>query len=72
MELPPGLTRREADVLAWLAEGKANAAIGTILGISTRTVDKHLEHIYQKLGVEGRTAAVVVALSTLPATQGGS
>ena len=63
MTLPPGLTRREADVLAWLAEGKANAAIGTILGISARTVDKHLEHIYQKLGVEGRTGAVAVALT---------
>ena len=63
MNLSLGLTRREADVLTWLAEGKANAAIGTILGISARTVDKHLEHIYQKLGVEGRTAAVAVALT---------
>jgi DNA-binding CsgD family transcriptional regulator len=62
---PLGLSRREAEVLAWLAEGKANAEIATILGISARTVDKHLERIYQKLGVEGRTAAVAVALSAL-------
>jgi DNA-binding CsgD family transcriptional regulator len=40
-------------------------ARATILGISARTVDKHLERIYQKLGVEGRTAAVAVALSAL-------
>ena len=41
-----GLTRREAEVLAWAAEGKTNAEIGSILGTSPRTVAKHLEHVY--------------------------
>jgi DNA-binding CsgD family transcriptional regulator len=51
------LTLREREVLAWLARGKSNAEIGAILGISSATVGKHLEHIYPKLGVENRTAA---------------
>jgi len=53
-----GLTDREAEVLAWVVEGKTNAEIGVILGAASRTVDKHCERIYQKLGVENRTAAV--------------
>lgn len=57
-----GLTRCESEVLAWVTEGKTNADIGTILGTSPRTVQKHLEHIYQKLGVETRTAAAARAL----------
>ncbi len=57
-----GLTRREAEVLAWVAEGKTDWETGVILGISARTVAKHLEHVYRKLGVETRTAAVVRAL----------
>ena len=48
---------RELEVLTWLARGKSNAEIGPILGISSGTVGKHLEHIYPKLGVENRTAA---------------
>lgn len=51
------LTRRETDVLRWVAEGKTNAEIGIILDMSRRTVQKHLEHIFEKLGVETRTAA---------------
>jgi DNA-binding CsgD family transcriptional regulator len=58
------LTSREREVLLWLARGKSNAEIGTILGISSATVGKHLEHIYPKLGVENRTAAASFA-STL-------
>lgn len=58
------LTSREAQVLAWLSEGKSNAEIGIILGIGTLTVKKHLESVYHKLGVENRTSAVVVALET--------
>jgi len=58
-----GLTRREAEVLAWVAQGKTNGEIGTILGLSHRTVEKHLERTYQKLGVETRTAAAACALS---------
>jgi DNA-binding CsgD family transcriptional regulator len=55
------LTSREREVLGWLARGKSNAQIGTILGISAATVGKHLEHIYPKLGVENRTAAASFA-----------
>lgn len=58
-----GLTRREAEVLAWVSEGKTNAEIGVILRASRRTVDKHLEHIYRKLGVETRAAAIRLALT---------
>ena len=54
-----GLSQREAEVLTHMAEGRTNLAISSILGISERTVEKHLERIYQKLGVESRTAAVI-------------
>jgi DNA-binding CsgD family transcriptional regulator len=57
-----GLSRREAEVLSWMAEGKTNREIGTILAASARTVGKHVEHILQKLGVETRTAAAARAL----------
>lgn len=60
-----GLTPRESEVLAWVAKGKTNAEVGTILQLSGRTVQKHLEHIYQKLGVETRTTATVRALKML-------
>jgi len=56
-----GLSRRETDVLRWLARGMTNAKIGTILGLSRFTVRKHLEHVYQKLGVQTRTAAAALA-----------
>jgi DNA-binding NarL/FixJ family response regulator len=56
-----GLTRREGEVLSWLSKGKTNRDIAQILGLSPRTVDKHLEQIYAKLGVENRTAAVAFA-----------
>ena len=51
------LTQREMAVLEWVAYGKTNRDIGEILSMSPRTVNKHLEHIYEKLGVETRTAA---------------
>ena len=54
-----GLTPRETEVLDWVAEGKSNAEVAEILGTSPRTVQKHLEHIFQKLGVENRTAAAM-------------
>ena len=57
-----GLTQRETEVLTWVAEGKSNTDVGLILGIRSVTVKKHLEHIFQKMGVETRTAAVVFAL----------
>jgi DNA-binding CsgD family transcriptional regulator len=52
------LTPRESEILAWLAEGKTNAEIGLVLSISPRTVKKHLEHIYSKMQVHRRAAAV--------------
>jgi DNA-binding CsgD family transcriptional regulator len=52
-----GLTRRETEVLVWVAKGKTNEQIGLIIQASPRTVQKHLEHIFVKLGVETRTAA---------------
>ena len=56
------LTPRENDVLGWLAKGKTNRDIAEILGMSPRTVNKHLEHIFIKLGVETRSAAVALAI----------
>jgi DNA-binding NarL/FixJ family response regulator len=56
-----GLTQREGEVLSWLSKGKTNRDIAQILGLSPRTVDKHLEQIYAKLGVENRTAAAAIA-----------
>lgn len=56
------LTARERDVLIWLARGKTDRDIANVLALSPRTVQKHLEHIYVKLGVETRTAAVMRAL----------
>jgi len=60
-----GLTAREAEVLIWLARGKSNRSISEILGISARTVDKHLEQIYAKLGVENRASAAALAVRVL-------
>lgn len=62
---PLGLSPREAEVLFWVAQGKTNAEVGSILATSARTVGKHLERIYQKLGVETRTGAAMVALTFL-------
>ena len=55
-------TPREREVLSWLAGGKTDREIAEILGMSPRTVQKHLQHIYEKLGVETRTAAVMRAM----------
>jgi DNA-binding NarL/FixJ family response regulator len=57
-----GLTKREFEVLCRIAEGKSNAEIGETIGAATRTVDKHVEHIFDKLAVKTRTAAVARAL----------
>ncbi len=59
------LTPREIDVLNWVAKGKTNRDIGEILGMSPRTVNKHLEHIYVKLGVETRSAAAALVASKM-------
>lgn len=60
-----GLTRREAEVLLWVAKDKSNAEIATLLSCSAGTVKKHLEHIYSKLGVQTRVAAIMEALQRL-------
>ena len=62
-----GLTRREIEVLFWVALGKTNPEIGTILSLSRLTVRTHLEHVYRKLGVETRTAAAAMAYGESPA-----
>ena len=59
------LTVREGQVLLWIAKGKSNRDIGEILGLSARTVNKHLEQIYVKLGVENRASAAVKAANAL-------
>jgi DNA-binding response OmpR family regulator/DNA-binding CsgD family transcriptional regulator len=59
------LTPRESEVLMWVARGKSNRDIGEILKLSPRTVNKHLEQIYAKLGVENRASAAALAVRTL-------
>jgi DNA-binding NarL/FixJ family response regulator len=60
-----GLTPRVAEVLLWVAQGKTNPDIASILGISESTVKKHMIEIFQQLGVETRTAATLRALEVL-------
>ena len=60
-----GLTKREAEVLYWITQGKSNRDVAEILSCSPRTVNKHLEQIYSKLNVENRTAAAMLAVRTL-------
>lgn len=60
-----GLTPRQAEVLLWVSRGKTNRDIGEILDMKPRTVNKHLEHIFPKLGVETRAAAANIALQTI-------
>lgn len=60
-----GLTRREAEVLLWVSYGKTNKTISEILDISPRTVNKHLEQVFRKLGVETRAAATAIAVRYL-------
>lgn|GEM_PF-1676363 len=57
-----GLTVRETEVLRWVAQGKTNAEIAQILNIAHGTVRKHIERIYQKLGVDNRTSATLLVL----------
>lgn len=62
-----GLTPRQSEVLFWISKGKTDEAIADLIGASRRTVEKHLEHIYQKLGVETRTSAAMAAVERLAA-----
>lgn len=67
---PLGLSPRETEILHYVLQGKTNPEIGIILAISPRTVQKHLERIYKRLGVENRHAAMSVAMEA--ARQGGN
>jgi DNA-binding CsgD family transcriptional regulator len=60
-----GVTHREAEILYWIGRGKTDPEIACLLSISTRTVQKHVEHIFTKFGVETRTAAVMRALDSV-------
>ncbi len=60
-----GLTSREAEVLLWISRGKQNREVSAILEISPRTVNKHLEQIFEKMGVENRASATAIAVATL-------
>lgn len=62
---PLGLSQRETEILGWVVQGKTNPEIGTILGISHRTVQKHLERVYSRLGVENRHAAMAMVLECI-------
>lgn len=59
-----GITKREAEVLNWIAQGKSNPEIAIILGISPRTVDKHVENIFLSLEIDSRAAAMLIAIET--------
>jgi DNA-binding NarL/FixJ family response regulator len=63
--VPLGLTEREAEVLFWLAQGKTNPELCILLGVQLTTIKKHLESIFQKLGVENRTSAAAIALDRM-------
>ncbi len=65
-----GLTKREAEVLFWIAKDKSNAGIAKVLGCCEGTVRKHLENLYKKLGVQTRMGAVMVALEKLGLLKG--
>ena len=65
-----GLTPREHEVARWVCEGKSNAEIAAILGISPRTVHKHLEHIFERVGVESRVALTIRLLDQHPQADG--
>lgn len=60
-EVPPSLTPREKEILLWCAKNKSMSDIGTIIGISAKTVEFHLGNIYKKLGVNGKILAVLKA-----------
>ena len=60
-----GLSERQAEVLMWIAQGKGNADIGQIIGISLPTVKMHITRLFETLGCETRTAAARIALEAM-------
>lgn len=67
-----GLSRRETEILGWLVRGKSNPEVATILSLSVRTIHKHVEHIYVKLSVENRHAAISLALEAMRDSSSGT
>lgn len=67
-----GLTKRESEVLLWISRGKQNREVSEILGISPRTVNKHLEQVFAKMGVENRASATAIAVTALTNRASGS
>jgi DNA-binding NarL/FixJ family response regulator len=65
LKLRFAITSREAEVLLWVAKGKTNREVAQILDLSPRTVNKHLEQLFKKIGVENRTSAATLAMSAL-------
>ncbi len=63
---------REAEVLYWVSKGKINKDIGEILGTSPRIINKHLEHVFEKLGVETRTVAANLAIGKVSRIRSGA
>jgi DNA-binding CsgD family transcriptional regulator len=68
LEQKLGLTPREAEVLLWVAQGKTNGDVAIICGAAEKTIKRHLTHVFEKLGVEGRNAASLRALEILSAS----
>lgn len=66
-----GLTPREAEVMLWVAQGKTNADVAIILNMAEKTVKIHLGHVFEKLSVETRTAASLIAIEALARPKGG-
>jgi DNA-binding NarL/FixJ family response regulator len=64
------ISEREAQVLTWIAQGKSNRDIADILGLSPRTINKHLERIFRKIGVENRTSAAIMVLKAKAEREG--
>lgn len=62
IDRPAGLTEREVDVLRLIARGQANKQAAATLGISPKTVGRHIEHIYAKAGVSTRAGATLFAM----------
>ena len=60
-----GISERESEVLLWVAQGKTNAEIGLILGAAEKTVKRHMGNIFEKLGLENRSAAALRAVEVL-------
>ncbi len=67
-----GLTPRESEVLAWVAQGKGNADIGILLGMTERTAKQHVSACFQKMGAENRSTATLMAVEVLSGQRRGS